>query len=106
MSVLNQLDVMTKTLQVRVDKFPRRLLVYLALLLLDTTHPSVLLPLFHCAADKWSVEPIRSISCLSGSPLLWRLLRWPGGLLSFPTDLTDSKCISVLFVSLRVTSNF
>lgn len=109
MSVLNQLDVMTKTLQVRVDKFPRRLLVYLALLPLDTIHPSVPSPLFHCAADKWSVAPIRSISCLSGSSLLWARPWWPGGLFPFPTDLLTPNvfnCFVCLFDSVHVTDKF
>lgn len=62
-----QLDMMTKTLQVKVDKFPW---LCASKFILHSFHwiSSIFPSLFNCA-DKWSVAVIQSISCLSGHTL-------------------------------------
>lgn len=59
-----QLDLMTKTLQVRADKFPW--LCALKFILHSFHWVSSIFPSLFNRADKWTVAVIQSISCLSG----------------------------------------
>lgn len=60
----HQLDMMTKTLWVRDDKFPW--LCALKFILHSYRWISPVFPSLFNGADKWSVAVIQSISCLSG----------------------------------------